>query len=98
MKASWFLYFIYFFFYFQFLDTLDHDVVQTATKEGVVLVTGAGDLGQLGLGSDVLEKTRPALVKTDHEIVDVCAGGVHTVCLTKDGKVSYSGLNLRIVH
>lgn len=57
------------------------------TTEGVVLVTGSGDVGQLGLGPDILEKTRPALVNLNKEVVDVCAGGMHTVCLTKDGKV-----------
>lgn len=51
-------------------------------------MTGAGDVGQLGLGADVLEKTRPALVNIEHEIVDICAGGMHTVCLTIKGKVS----------
>lgn len=59
---------------------------EVSTK-GVVLVTGAGDVGQLGLGPDVLEKSRPAAVNIDHEIVDICAGGMHTVCLTADGKV-----------
>ncbi|VEN55904.1 unnamed protein product [Callosobruchus maculatus] len=60
---------------------------------GVVLVTGAGDVGQLGLGPDILEKSRPALVKLDHEIVDICAGGMHTVCLTREGKVITFGCN-----
>lgn len=52
-----------------------------------MLVTGAGDFGQLGLGPDVLEKSRPALIQLENEIVDICAGGMHTVCLTKEGKV-----------
>ena len=52
-------------------------------------MTGSGDVGQLGLGPDVLEKTRAALVNLDHEIVDVLAGGMHTVCLTKEGKVCH---------
>lgn len=51
------------------------------------MVTGSGDLGQLGLGSDVLEKTRPALLNVNHEVVDICAGGMHTVLLTIHGKV-----------
>lgn len=53
----------------------------------MVLVTGAGDVGQLGLGADVLEKSRPAAVNIEHEVVDICAGGMHTVCLTTTGKV-----------
>lgn len=51
------------------------------------MVTGAGDVGQLGLGPDVLEKSRPALVNLKEEVVDICAGGMHTVCLTNEGKV-----------
>ncbi|CAH1119730.1 unnamed protein product [Phaedon cochleariae] len=73
--------------------TLDSVKLPGITTEGVVLVTGAGDVGQLGLGPDVLEKSRPALVKFDHEIVDICAGGMHTVCLTKEGKVLTFGCN-----
>lgn len=57
--------------------------------KGVVLVTGAGDVGQLGLGPDVLEKSRPAAVNIEHEVVDICAGGMHTVCLTAEGKVTF---------
>nr|XP_022904627.1 regulator of chromosome condensation-like [Onthophagus taurus] len=73
--------------------TLNDVPIVKENKEGVVLVTGAGDVGQLGLGSDVLEKTRFGLVKIDDEIIDVYAGGMHTVCLTKDGKVITFGCN-----
>lgn len=48
---------------------------------------GSGDFGQLGLGPDITEKSRPAQVPFNYEIVDICAGGMHTVCLTKEGKV-----------
>lgn len=74
------------------LVTLDSVKLPETTREGVVLVTGAGDCGQLGLGPDVLEKNRPALLKTDHVVVDICAGGMHTVLLTKDGKVRFKAL------
>lgn len=70
-----------------FLVTISTPSFPTVSQSGEVLVTGAGDVGQLGLGSDVLEKSRPALVILNKEIVNVCAGGMHTVCLTKDGKV-----------
>ncbi|XP_076264668.1 regulator of chromosome condensation 1 isoform X1 [Rhynchophorus ferrugineus] len=73
--------------------TLDNVRLPECTTEGVVLVTGAGDVGQLGLGPDVLEKARPALVNLSSEIVDIYAGGMHTVCLTKDGKVLTFGCN-----
>ncbi|CAG9856195.1 unnamed protein product [Phyllotreta striolata] len=73
--------------------TLDNIAIPDVDVEGVVLVTGAGDVGQLGLGPDVLEKSRPALVKLNHTVIDVCAGGMHTVCLTKEGKVLTFGCN-----
>nr|XP_023017406.1 regulator of chromosome condensation isoform X1 [Leptinotarsa decemlineata]XP_023017407.1 regulator of chromosome condensation isoform X1 [Leptinotarsa decemlineata] len=73
--------------------TLESVNLPTTTTEGVVLVTGAGDVGQLGLGPDVLEKSRPALVELNHIVVDICAGGMHTVCLTKEGKVLTFGCN-----
>lgn len=46
-----------------------------------------GDVGQLGLGEDVEEKTRPGLVPDLENIVAVAAGGLHSVVLDKDGKV-----------
>ncbi|KAG5895448.1 hypothetical protein JTB14_001325 [Gonioctena quinquepunctata] len=73
--------------------TLENAHIPGTTTEGLVLVTGAGDVGQLGLGPDVLEKSRPALVNLGHVIVDICAGGMHTVCLTKEGKVLTFGCN-----
>ncbi|RZC43084.1 regulator of chromosome condensation, partial [Asbolus verrucosus] len=59
--------------------TLDTVKLPETSREGVVLVTGAGDCGQLGLGPDVYEKNRPALLQLSHEIVDICAGGMHTI-------------------
>ncbi|KAK4873366.1 hypothetical protein RN001_015395 [Aquatica leii] len=73
--------------------TLEHAVAPSVSKSGVVLVTGAGDVGQLGLGSDILEKSRFTLVNLEHDIVDVYAGGMHTVCLTREGKVLTFGCN-----
>lgn len=54
---------------------------------GLVLTFGQGDVGQLGLGTSITERGKPSLVKTLENIVDVCAGGMHTVCLSKDGVV-----------
>lgn len=54
-----------------------------------MLVLGQGDVGQLGLGEDVLERKKPALVTTLPEgIVQAVAGGMHTVCLSDTGNVS----------
>ena len=59
------------------------------TVTGVVLACGEGDVGQLGLGPDVMEKSRPALVNIDgQKIVSAVAGGMHTICLTNKGEVS----------
>lgn len=60
---------------------------------GCVLTLGEGDTGQLGLGEDVMERTKPAKVDIDAEIVQVTAGGMHSVCLTSDGKVYTFGCN-----
>lgn len=48
---------------------------------------GQNDVGQLGLGTDIEERSRPTLVKDLENIVDICAGGMHTLCIDKDGKV-----------
>lgn len=66
---------------------------QPNTEAGVVLTFGQGDVGQLGLGADILERSRPAVVSDLNNIVDICAGGMHTVCLTKSGEVITFGCN-----
>eukprot|EP00093_Oithona_nana_P004164 04164.XXX_153890_152127_1 [CDS] Oithona nana genome sequencing. len=60
---------------------------------GVVLTLGQGDTGQLGLGPDIMERSKPGLVKDLANVVAVCAGGMHTVCLAKDGRVYTFGCN-----
>lgn len=57
-------------------------------EAGQVLVLGQGDVGQLGLGEDIIERKKPALVSLPEEIVQVIAGGMHTVCLSDTGHVS----------
>ena len=53
-----------------------------------VLTLGQGDTGQLGLGEDVMERKRPALVKIPGgNVVDAVAGGMHTVVLNNRGEV-----------
>ncbi|GLH11838.1 Regulator of chromosome condensation [Gryllus bimaculatus] len=48
----------------------------TRTKEaGIVLTFGQGDVGQLGLGEDIMERMRPALVPLLKDIVDVITFG-----------------------
>lgn len=60
---------------------------------GNVLACGQGEVGQLGLGEDVFEKTRPALVPGLGDIVDISAGGMHNLCLTRRGEVYSFGCN-----
>ena len=60
---------------------------------GQVLTVGQGDTGQLGLGEDVMEKSRPGLVEDIKEAVDAVAGGMHTAVLDKDGNVWTFGCN-----
>ena len=61
---------------------------------GHVLTLGQGDVGQLGLGEDILERKKPALVKglDGQRIVQIECGGMHTVALTDDGKVTARSL------
>ena len=60
---------------------------------GQVLTLGQGDTGQLGLGEDVMEKSRPALVKDIEAAVEVVAGGMHTAVLDSEGQVWTFGCN-----
>lgn len=55
---------------------------------------GDGIAGQLGLGTEITEKPRPAELPNLNNIIDVQAGGMHTVCLTSDFKVS---CNLQLI-
>jgi len=68
------------------------EVPQKRTKTGQVYVFGNGDVGQLGLGDEMLERKRPMPLKAleDEEIVDIVAGGIHTIAITKAGKVRFS--------
>ncbi|XP_014237356.1 regulator of chromosome condensation [Trichogramma pretiosum] len=68
-------------------------ILREITTGGKVLTCGQGDVGQLGLGEDVMEKTRFAAVPDHTNIVAIAAGGMHNVCLTKDGKVITFGCN-----
>ena len=58
-----------------------------------MLTVGQGDTGQLGLGEDVMEKSRPGLVEHVTDTVDVVAGGMHSAVLDINGKVWTFGCN-----
>lgn len=57
------------------------------TVGGVALTFGQGTMGQLGLGVDIVERKKPAKINIEEGVVQVCAGGMHTACLTVSGKV-----------
>ncbi|XP_033644614.1 regulator of chromosome condensation-like [Asterias rubens] len=67
------------------------------SRECHVLTLGQGDVGQLGLGEDIYERKRPALVPLPDavkgKIVEAVAGGMHTVCLSSTGEVFTFGCN-----
>jgi regulator of chromosome condensation len=41
----------------------------------------------LGLTTDIDERQKPTLVEGLENISDISAGGMHTLCIDKDGKV-----------
>ena len=59
----------------------------TPGSGGCVLTLGEGDTGQLGLGPDVMERAKPGKVNLPENTVQICSGGMHTVCLTGKGEV-----------
>ena len=42
-----------------------------STTAGVVLTVGEGDVGQLGLGPDTMERSRPGVVELPHKCIQV---------------------------
>ncbi|KAJ0170438.1 hypothetical protein K1T71_013809 [Dendrolimus kikuchii] len=63
-------------------------------KRGRVLTCGQGDVGQLGLGESILETSKfKHVTALGDKVVDVCAGGMHTVALDCNGKVWTYGCN-----
>ncbi|XP_077384037.1 regulator of chromosome condensation isoform X2 [Festucalex cinctus] len=63
------------------------------TQPGNVLVLGQGEFGQLGLGEHIMDRTKPALLSLPEKMVQVVAGGMHTVCLSITGVVYTFGCN-----
>jgi regulator of chromosome condensation len=75
-------------------NLVSHHIPTLFQKSGNLLVCGQNDVGQLGLDpDDVMEKTRPALVSEVTNIVDVKAGGMHSLALTKSGEIWSFGCN-----
>ncbi|RUS71973.1 hypothetical protein EGW08_020266 [Elysia chlorotica] len=61
--------------------------------QGCVLTCGQNDVGQLGLGTEIMERTRMALVDVADPVIQIVAGGMHTVCLSSTGQVYTFGCN-----
>lgn len=72
-----------------------NQIVKAPTAVGKVFVFGTGDTGQLGLGEDMLERKRPMPLKVldGEEIIDVVSGGMHSIAITKEGKLWSWGCN-----
>ena len=68
---------------------------RVAEQGGVVLCVGQGDTGQIGLGPDVMEASKPKVVTylDGKPVVAICAGGMHSLALTIDGMVYSFGCN-----
>jgi len=68
---------------------------EPAQRGGAVYVVGSGDNGQLGLGEELVECSRPRLLPAfgDLAVTAVACGGMHTLALTEDGKVWSWGVN-----
>lgn len=62
-------------------------------QAGEVFTFGSNPFGALGLGEDVTEKPRPALVELPAPAAQVACGGMHTVALTTEGHVYTWGVN-----
>ena len=64
------------------------------SQPGFVLAIGEGTTGQLGLGPDITDRSKPTRVNLPADVIQVCAGGMHSVCLTVGGEVRIAVLCL----
>lgn len=71
----------------------DKITIPNYKETGYVYCFGEGDMGQLGFGEDILELSRPKKVPNLPLCLTVCAGGLHTVCLTENNEVYTFGCN-----
>lgn len=80
--------------YFAMLSTVIQ-IGQREEKIGHLLGCGQNEVGQLGLGEDVTEKSRPAVIVNsgDRKVVATSAGGMHSLFLTDAGEVWSFGCN-----
>ncbi|XP_065205773.1 regulator of chromosome condensation-like [Planococcus citri] len=67
-------------------------IYQQTLGSGSVFTGGSNNEGQLGITERQLCKI-PTLVENLTDIVDICAGAMHTLCIDKNGKVHSWGCN-----
>ena len=67
----------------------DHHLT-VSSNIGQVLTIGQGDVGQLGIGDEILERKRPSFIgEVDGmKFAEVTCGGMHTVAVSDKGEVS----------
>lgn len=65
--------------------------LSVSSKHGQVLGIGQGDVGQLGLGDNIVERKRPAFISEVDGIkfAEVECGGMHSVAVTDKGEVRF---------
>ena len=80
------------------LETVSHPSYEFQTN-GIVLTVGQGDVGQLGLGEDITERKRPAIVTNleGKDVVQIVSGGMHTTALSSNGEVCHGDFCLVII-
>ena len=79
----------------QILVTYNNFLLGTTTsvrKAGRILTIGTGDVGQLGLGEEIIERKRAVPIKAVDGVsfIQVTCGGMHSVAVTVDGEVIMS--------
>ena len=73
-------------------------VANAQSPPGECFVFGTGDAGQLGMGEDLVELTRPRLLDTipgvnAASVIKICCGGMHTLAVCQGGLMYSWGVN-----
>lgn len=73
--------------------------VDRPVNPGFALAMGENLSNQLGLGPDIDNRKKPQIIKDLPEnVIQVASGGMHSACLTEDGIVIYSLLDLIVLN
>ncbi|KAI9297167.1 RCC1/BLIP-II [Neoconidiobolus thromboides FSU 785] len=63
------------------------------TETGLVFICGQGDCSQLGLGEDIIERKKPFQIKNLTNVVELVAGGLHSLAINDKGQLYSWGCN-----